>query len=169
MSTPSLPYASRMGVSKPKRVRSKPVLFAEVPPDLLDWLDSLAVPGEKPNRSFHTRQALRLYREGGPDKVAAMLASLDEQAAAAQRRDLDEDQRELLEAFERLDRKNQDATDAALRVIRLAADPRLVGAIRGFVAALEDVAALTGARESGRSAAAPRGQAARRNVVKGTG
>ena len=57
--------------------RKNPVIFAEIPTDLKDWLDSLPGEGEKPNRSLHIRRALRLYKRGGPEKVRKLLAELE--------------------------------------------------------------------------------------------
>jgi hypothetical protein len=169
LSRASPAYPQLMADGRPKRVRNKPVLFAEVPKDLLDWLDSLAPPGEKPNRSFHTRQALRLYREGGPEKIAATLAALDERIAAASHEEIDDDARDLLAAFHQLDRTNEAATDGALRIVRLAADPRLVESIRSFAGVLEGLAGLGAERGSARSGAGPLDRARRRGGGKGTG
>lgn len=61
--------------------RSRCVIYAEVDPDVADWLDGLPPPGpkEKPNRSFHIRQALELYRRGGVAKTTRLLERLEKE------------------------------------------------------------------------------------------
>lgn len=66
--------------------RPRNVVFAEVEPEVLAWLDSLPAPGDTgPNRSFHVREALRAYRLGGPVKIEAALRELDRMRAERER------------------------------------------------------------------------------------
>lgn len=66
--------------------RSRNVVFAEVEPEVLAWLDALPAPGDTgPNRSFHVREALRAYRLGGPVKIEAALRDLDRMRAERER------------------------------------------------------------------------------------